>query len=195
VDSFTLLWLGHGIGLAIDLGGSLLRGARGGAGEIGYLPLPADALGRAPGPDSAPDLQRLIGGPAVIRLAAGHGIQAATAAEAVATAVTRDARDMITEYATRVAYAVSTVVAVLEPPLVVLAGEVAQAGGATLRDAVAAAMYPTAPQPPTGTRSGERIDLAVTAVEDDAVLLGGLDAGLDALRESLINSLAQPSVD
>jgi hypothetical protein len=35
----------------------------------------------------------------------------------------------------------------------------------------------------------------VTAVDDDAVLLGGLDAGRTALHESLISSLAQPSTD
>ena len=39
-DGFALLWLGEeGLGLAIDVGGTLLRGARGGAGEIGYMPL------------------------------------------------------------------------------------------------------------------------------------------------------------
>jgi len=35
-DGFALVWLGHdGLGLAIDIGGALMRGARGGAGEIG----------------------------------------------------------------------------------------------------------------------------------------------------------------
>ena len=37
--NFVLMWCGAGLGLGIDLGGTLLRGARGGAGEIGYLPL------------------------------------------------------------------------------------------------------------------------------------------------------------
>ena len=40
VDGFALLWIGqNGLGLAIDIGGTLIRGARGGAGEIGYMPL------------------------------------------------------------------------------------------------------------------------------------------------------------
>ena len=41
VDSFALFWLAGGLGLAIDLEGVLHRGARGGAGEIGYMPVAA----------------------------------------------------------------------------------------------------------------------------------------------------------
>ena len=37
--TFALMWLGEGLGLAIDLDGVILRGARGGAGEIGYMPV------------------------------------------------------------------------------------------------------------------------------------------------------------
>jgi len=33
-------------------------------------------------------------------------------------------------------------------------------------------------------------EIAITAVDDDAVLLGALDAGLTALREALISSLS-----
>ncbi len=188
-ESFVLLWLGYGIGLATDLGGTLLRGAHGGAGEIGYLP-----LYRASDDADPDDLQRLIGGPAVIRLAAEAGIGADTAGDAVTAAIARGADRVLEVLAHRIAFALATVVAVLDPPLVVLAGEVAQAGGAKLRDAVVAAMYPAAPQPPPGITGGD-VQIAVTAVADDAVLLGGLDAGLHALRESLISSLALPSLD
>src|SRR5256714_3555666 len=38
-DSFALLWFGEGLGLAIDLGGTLLRGASGGGGGEGFMPL------------------------------------------------------------------------------------------------------------------------------------------------------------
>jgi len=197
-DSFALLWLGYGIGLATDLGGVLLRGASGGAGEIGYLPLyPAPG---AAGPNPAPgiggpsDLQLLIGGPAVIRLASESGIAAQTSGEAITAAIALGQDRVLEVLAHRIAFALATVVAVLDPPLVVLAGEVAQAGGTKLRDAVVAAMYPATPQPPPGITGGD-VQIAVTAVADDAVLLGGLDAGLHALRESLISSLAQPTLD
>lgn len=174
-DSFALLWLGHGLGLAIDQAGTLLRGARGGAGEIGYMPAQP---GRAP--RGAPvDLQDLAGGPAVVTLAAEFGLRARTPVAAMAAATATDAPPgFLATLGERIAFGLAAVVAVLDPPLVVLAGEVAQAGGERLRDAVAAAMHE-----PLQT------EIAITAVDDDAVLLGALDAGLTALRESLLSSL------
>jgi hypothetical protein len=43
-DDFVLVWMGVGLGLAAILGGRLHRGARGAAGEIGYLPVPGVPL-------------------------------------------------------------------------------------------------------------------------------------------------------
>src|SRR3954471_21023993 len=40
---FALLWMGDGLGLSVDQSGSVHRGASGGAGEIGYLPIPRSA--------------------------------------------------------------------------------------------------------------------------------------------------------
>ncbi|MFD0594399.1 ROK family transcriptional regulator [Catellatospora coxensis] len=82
--SFALLWLGAGLGCAIDLGTSLLRGATGGAGEIGYVPLGLAA------PGQPRDLQSLAGGPAVAALGAAHGFTGATAEEMVAAAARAD---------------------------------------------------------------------------------------------------------
>ncbi|MFD8372380.1 ROK family transcriptional regulator [Streptomyces sp. NPDC059688] len=39
-ETFVLLWLGHGVGAAVVLDGILRRGASGGTGEIGFLPVP-----------------------------------------------------------------------------------------------------------------------------------------------------------
>jgi len=61
--------------------------------------------------------------------------------------------------------------------MVVLAGQVAQAGGEPLRSAVTAAMVRNAPLESA---------VAVTTLTDDAVLLGALDAGLTAVREALL---------
>ena len=195
VDSFCLLWLGTGVGLAIDLGGSLLRGTRGGAGEIGYLPVAALRTPGTPSTATPADMQDLIGGGAVLDLATDNKIMADTPAEAMTLAVAatgRAADRFLAEVGRRIAFALATVVGVLDPSLVVLAGEVAQAGGTRLRDAVAAAMHSSA----TVTFPNDAdVQIATTSVVDDAVLLGGLDAGLTSLRESLINSLAQPSTD
>ena len=47
-DSFALLWIGTGVGLAVDIGGSLYTGATGGAGEIGYMRLGLRPIGPRP---------------------------------------------------------------------------------------------------------------------------------------------------
>ena len=178
VDGFALLWLGlEGLGLAIDIGGTLLRGARGGAGEIGYMPLYA--------PDSTHrkvDLQDLVGGAAVVALARDNGIAGDTPLEVVvAAAADPDAAgEFFIQLADRIAVGLAAVIAVLDPSLVVLAGQVAQAGGQTLLAAVTGAVRRAAPLEST---------IAVTTIHDDAVLLGALDAGLTAVREALIASI------
>jgi predicted NBD/HSP70 family sugar kinase/DNA-binding transcriptional ArsR family regulator len=188
VDGFALLWLGEGLGLAIDLGGTLLRGSSGGAGEIGYMPLYVPGS-RGDRQRTKADLQDLVGGPAVLALAGEHGSSGRTPAEAVANAAAAArgggagadaAQAFFAELADRIAVGLAAVVAVLDPPLVVLAGDVAQAGGDPLRDAVNTAMEYAAPLETT---------VAVTSIDDDAVLLGGLDAGLVAVREALIDSV------
>jgi predicted NBD/HSP70 family sugar kinase len=180
VEGFALLWLGaDGLGLAIDIGGALMRGARGGAGEIGYMPLYA--------PDSASHskiaLQDLVGGPAVLTLARENGIPGATPPEAVTRAAEDPARhgQFFAQFADRVSVGLAAVIAVLDPTLVVLAGEVAQAGGEPLREAVAAAMGRNAPLQAT---------IELTSLQDDAVLQGAQDAGLTTIRETLLAQIA-----
>jgi predicted NBD/HSP70 family sugar kinase len=171
-DGFVLLWLGEeGLGLAIDIGGSPLRGARGGAGEIGYMPLFASAAG-----DRTVILQDLVGGPAVLALAARHGIAGRTASAAVAAGT----GPFLEILADRVALALGAVVAMLDPSMVVLAGQISQAGGEPLRAAVSTALARTTPLETT---------IAVTSIADDAVLLGALDAGLSAVRATLTDSI------
>jgi predicted NBD/HSP70 family sugar kinase len=178
VDGFALLWLGaDGLGLAIDIGGTLMRGARGGAGEIGYMPLYAPGSKEREG-----DLQYLVGGGAVLDLAHDNGIAGDTPVEAVTNAAADPdaAGEFFAVLADRISVGLAAVIAVLDPSLVVLAGQVGQAGGETLRAAVDQALIRAAPLEST---------IAVTAIDDDAVLLGALDAGLTVVRESLIASI------
>lgn len=191
-ESFALLWLDNGLGLAIDLGGTLLRGSRGGAGEIGYMPLGLtsgmplglaggrtglDALSqRSAAPRDSPDLHSVLAGPAVLSLAAEHGVHAKTPSEAVETA----GAAFIAALAQRVALAAATVVAVLDPSLIVLTGAVGRAGGTRLRDAAAVVMRANGPL---------EAAIATSGVTDDPVLLGALDAGLERLRDDLIQSV------
>ncbi|QIK09851.1 ROK family transcriptional regulator [Streptomyces sp. ID38640] len=72
-DTFVLLWLGQGTGAAVVLDGTLRRGASGGAGEIGFLPVPGTgALPSASGCDGG--FHSLAGSAAICALAAEHGL-------------------------------------------------------------------------------------------------------------------------
>ncbi|MGH3881565.1 MAG: ROK family transcriptional regulator, partial [Actinophytocola sp.] len=81
------------------------------------------------------------------------------------------------EVAVRIAVGLAAVVAVLDPPLVVLSGEVGTAGGTTLAEAVGRAL-----------RGLSVLDTAVAAsgLTEDAVLLGCLAATLAEVRGSLL---------
>jgi predicted NBD/HSP70 family sugar kinase len=190
-DGFALLWIGEGgLGLAIDLGGTLLRGARGGAGEIGYMPMVLPGINEQPGLTRKIDFQDLVGSAAVVELANEYGIRERTATLAVSAAVGRAtqrdeaARSFVAALAGRIAIGLAAVVAVLDPPLVVIGGDIGQAGGPTLAMAVSAAMSEAAPLETT---------IAVTALLDDAALLGAVDAGLSAVREAILAALRQPN--
>ncbi|MFB9464031.1 ROK family transcriptional regulator [Streptomyces cinereospinus] len=149
-DTFVLLWLGRGTGAAVVLDGALRRGASGGAGEIGFLPVPG-----TDGPPSATDctggFHSLAAAGAVVELARACGVRAAGgragAAELVRGAVaavpagggalaappggSADAR-FLDALADRLGLGVASVVAVLDPGCVVLGGEVGHAGGEVL---------------------------------------------------------------
>ncbi|MEU4037631.1 ROK family transcriptional regulator [Streptomyces collinus] len=151
-DTFVLLWLGHGVGAAVVLDGALRRGASGGTGEIGFLPVPGTAS-----PPSARDcdggFHSLAGAAAIGALAREHGLPAADdtdgpgAADAVSAAVAMltdspgaasagaangPADRFLDALADRIAVGAASVVAILDPGCVVLGGEVGQAGGAVL---------------------------------------------------------------
>ncbi|MYW06111.1 ROK family transcriptional regulator, partial [Streptomyces sp. SID3343] len=72
-ETFVLMWLANGIGAAVVLDGKLRRGASGGAGELGFLPVPG--TGGLPSRDGcAGGFHSLAGGPAVCELAERHGL-------------------------------------------------------------------------------------------------------------------------
>ncbi|MCB5165275.1 ROK family transcriptional regulator [Streptomyces bambusae] len=142
IDSFVLLWLGAGVGAAVVLDGRLRRGASGGAGEIGFLPVPGTGgLPSATGCDGG--FHALVGRAAVGALAREHGF-AGTAEEAVAGAA---GEGFLDAFAGRLAVGAAAVAAVLDPGCVVLGGELGLAGGADLAGRVAARLGGLTPVP------------------------------------------------
>jgi predicted NBD/HSP70 family sugar kinase len=172
--SFALLWAGTGLGMAVDINGDVYTGATGGAGEIGYMRL---GVRPANGGELPPTFDDLLGGRAVSRLATEHGLPADPGA-AVAAARADLSRGMpfLSELARRLAGGLAPIVAVLDPPLVVLAGPTCVPGGEVLVQLVGEELRAMSP---FTTR------LAVSEVEGSPVLRGGLDAALARLRARL----------
>ncbi|MFD9918158.1 ROK family transcriptional regulator [[Kitasatospora] papulosa] len=172
-DHFVLAYLDEGVGAAIVLGGTLLRGATGGAGEIGYMPLPGAPLARGgaadwAGPDAGGGFQSQVSCPAVRDLAGGRPLTEALADEAVRAEVAR-----------RLATGLASVVAVVDPELVVLSGRVAQEGGEGLRERVEAEMTGLALPRPL---------LRISDIEGDPILTGALRTALAQARDSVFDT-------
>ncbi|MEV4222580.1 ROK family transcriptional regulator [Nonomuraea sp. NPDC049725] len=83
------------------------------------------------------------------------------------------------EVAARVAAAVFPAVALLDPGLVVLAGEVGRAGGGELAALVTDRLAGLAPVP---------VEVRVTAIEDNPVLRGAVATGLSTARDDLFGA-------
>jgi predicted NBD/HSP70 family sugar kinase len=177
VPSFALLWAGTGLGLATDFGGTIYTGATGGAGEIGYIRL---GLPTSNGTELPPALDDLLGLTAVAALAEQHGLSGEPGS-AVATARQDLVRGMpfLSELARRLACGLGPIVAVLDPPLVVLAGPTCVPGGEVLVQLVSEELRAISP---FNTR------LAVSEVDGSPVLQGGLDSGLGRVRARLFGA-------
>ncbi|WP_328483082.1 ROK family transcriptional regulator [Streptomyces sp. NBC_00377] len=193
-DTFVLLWLGHGTGAAVVLDGALRRGASGGTGEIGFLPVPGtDGLPSAT--DCEGGFHSLAGSAAIAALAGEYGLTArARPDEPVAAALVRaavaamDAPDtgaagaaggFLDALADRLALGAASVVAVLDPGCVVLGGEVGQAGGEVLASRVAGRLRRMAPLP---------TEVRPAVLGGGAVLRGALLTARDTAQEELFGT-------
>ncbi|MFC9296579.1 ROK family transcriptional regulator [Streptomyces sp. NPDC057011] len=174
LDSFVLLWLGAGVGAAVVLDGRLRRGASGGAGEIGFLPVPGTgALPSAT--DCGGGFHALAGRDAVTALAAEHGFTG-PAEEAVAGAAGEAFLEALAE---RLALGAAAVTAVLDPGCVVLAGELGRAGGPALAARVAHRLTTLTPVP-TAVRA--------TTLGGSAILSGAREAAREAAQEAVFGT-------
>ncbi|WP_420312295.1 ROK family transcriptional regulator [Streptomyces sp. YS-B37] len=163
-DTFVLFWLGMGIGAAVVLDGALRRGASGGAGEIGFLPVPG-TRGFPSATDCEGGFHSLAGAAAVLELARECGVLGRAGEGSGAAGVVRwavgevsgggagagDGGDLAARFldalADRLALGVASVVALLDPGCVVLGGEVGQAGGDELAVRVAERITRMSPLP------------------------------------------------
>ncbi len=177
-SSFVLLWMGDGLGLAVDLAGSVHRGAAGGAGEIGYLPVPREASVIDP---NATDLQDLLGGEAVAKLAREHGVTSDSFAELVEALADHPEREAVfAAVAPRIALGIVPVLAILDPEVIVLGGPLGTAGGELLAGLVSDEIARAQPWRPTITAS---------AIPEFPVLRGAREVLVHAVQERLLDEL------
>ncbi|MFJ7946796.1 ROK family transcriptional regulator [Streptomyces sp. NPDC096354] len=186
-DTFVLLWLGHGIGAAVMLDGKLRRGASGGAGEIGFLPVPG-AVGIPSAVNCDGGFHSLVGAAPVNELALGHGIdvrarmgageQEPAAAFAVRAALAGEGESeaFLSALADRLAVGAAAVASVIDPGCVVLAGEVGHAGGQALAARVEERLAMMSPL---------RTEVRAGLLGGSAVLRGALLAARDAAQDEL----------
>ncbi|MFE6161055.1 ROK family transcriptional regulator [Streptomyces sp. NPDC056486] len=176
-DTFVLLWLGEGVGAAVVLDGKLRRGASGGAGEIGFLPVPGTAM--LPSATACEGgLHSLVGAAALRELGAEHGIlePGASAADVVRGAVETGHEAYLDAVADRIAVGAAAMAAILDPGCVVLGGEVGRAGTDVL---AARVMKRVSAMSPLCT------EIRASPLGGSAVLRGALLAARDAAQDEL----------
>lgn len=189
-EDFVLLWNEEGLGAALVINGRLHRGFTGGAGEVGFLPVPGTPLVRQVVKANSGGFQELAGAQAVPRLAKALGVDtpqqpyAKVAAELLARAADAYERDealteLLRQYAQRLATGLASVTAVLDPGLIVLSGRAVAAGGEILRSLI---------QSELAELAASRPRLVVGEIDRTPVLRGALERALADTRDEVFDT-------
>ncbi|HEU5424410.1 MAG TPA: ROK family transcriptional regulator [Nitrolancea sp.] len=178
--NFVFVSFGTGIGMGIVIGGDLYRGSSGRAGEISFLP-----LGDGPGQLLAPNvkqhgiLETVASADGVLSAAKRIGMTATSAEQVFDAARSGDhaAIHVVHDEASHLARALAAVIAVLDPGLIVIGGGVGGNADLLLE--------------PTKRLLGDLLALSPPPIEmsilgREAVVLGGLAAGLDRARDAVL---------
>lgn len=176
VDAFAFVSIGTGIGMGLVLDGKLRRGAHGAAGEIAYLPLET-AIADAADVQRRGGLEAAASAAGIVHAAKHAGMTRSTSARQVFEAAHRGderARQVVAHEAELVARALCSIIAVVDPDLIVLGGGVGKADGFV--DAVRAELAARAPV---------ATEVRVSALGVDSVVDGCLASGLDSAWASL----------
>lgn len=192
-DDFVLLWNEEGLGAALVINGRLHRGFTGGAGEVGFLPVPGAPLVRQVTKANSGGFQELAGAQVLSRLAGElgiddelsradgthHEVAAGLVAQAAELGEDGPYARLLDLFATGLATGLASMVAVLDPELVVLSGELIAAGGEPLRERVQAELAELAASRPR---------LITGAVTHRPVLRGALESALATTRDEVFDT-------
>ena len=179
VSTMVFISVGAGVGMGIIMDDELVRGAHGGAGEIGYLPLAGDPFD--PRHKLHGGLEDEIGAAGILAAFTARNdgrVTGAASAQDVfelAGQGDRPAAAVVDAVAARLGAAIATVCAILDPELVVLGGGIGSSPLllSPVRGAAAALVPMTA-----------RIETSLLG--DRAALQGAIAVALHAARTELI---------
>jgi predicted NBD/HSP70 family sugar kinase len=171
IDNFAFVHIGTGVGMGLMLGGQLLRGAHGVAGEIAFLPLSGGSGADEQEARKRGTLEAAASASGVVRAARRGGMRGPVSARRVfeaAAAGDERAMAVVAEETRLVAKTICAVITVVDPDLVVLGGGIGRAPG--FAEAVTAELEAIAPVMPA---------IRVSALGTDAVVDGCLSAGTE----------------
>lgn len=167
---FVCATVGTGVGMGIVVDGELFRGARGAAGEVGFLP-----YGQSSSDVRRGQFEDAASAASVVARARELGLTARSARDVFSQARSGNATalEVVRVEAERLAFLVAAVAAVIDPELVVLGGGVGSNVDLMLEPMQAAlrSMTPLAPR------------IVAGSLGDGAVLSGAIAMGLEAARE------------
>jgi predicted NBD/HSP70 family sugar kinase len=178
VRDFVFVSVGTGVGMGIVVDGRLYRGSHGRAGEISFLPVGDEASDPAAARQHG-ILETAASAGGIVATARGFGMTVDSTEQVFDAARTGDeaALRVVSAEADHLARALTSIIAVLDPGLIVLGGGVGSNVDVLLT--------------PIQQRLGELLALEpppirVSAVGRESVVLGGLAAGLDAARDVVL---------
>jgi predicted NBD/HSP70 family sugar kinase len=188
VGTFAYLMVGTGVGMGVVVDGRLYRGARGVAGEIGFLPLGADDAPGAPSPAGREVsrrglLEEAASADGVVRTAVALGMEEPLTAQHVFDAAREGdavAARAVEVEGERLALLIAAVAAILDPELVVLGGGVGR-NLDLLEEPLTRRLHQLVPFRPR---------VVPSALGTDAVLLGAIATGLDVARDLVFQERA-----
>jgi predicted NBD/HSP70 family sugar kinase len=181
VPNYVYLHIGTGVGMGLVLNGELYRGSSGAAGEVGYLPIAVrDPHGRASRRRGA--LESALRASAVTEQAKRRGLRGVADAKGVFDAARRGdgaARAVVATVAERIALAIASIAAILDPELVILGGGIGRQGDLLLEpvEREVAALSPFRPR------------IEASALGDDAEIQGAIALALESAQDLLFDGM------
>lgn len=170
VETFAFVSVGTGVGMGLVIDGKLHRGANGAAGEIAYLPISNGAVAKVEAKRRG-TLEAAASASAVVRAAKRAGVRGDLSARRIFSDAARGdatARLIVEEEAMLIGKAIASIIAVVDPQLIVLGGGIGRAPG--FASEVGTALEALTPVVP---------EIRVSALGDDAVVDGCLAAGME----------------